>query len=106
MTKEYRGLSTKASLEQIYKIEGARGYFKGNGANIIKIVPFTAFEFYFYEVFKTGIFPTKQKHELSVLDKLVCGGLTGSTASFLTYPIDLIKTHLCINVENKGMGVF
>ena len=93
-------------MKRIYKIEGLRGYFKGNGANIIKIVPFTALEFYFYEVFKTTIFPSKEKSDLSFVDKLVCGGLTGSTAMFVTYPIDLIKTYLSINVESKSTGMF
>ena len=34
------------------------------------------------------------------MDKLLCGGLTGMTASFATYPLDLVKTYLTINVDN------
>jgi hypothetical protein len=42
-----------------------RGFFKGNGATILKIAPFSAFEFYFYEIFKTSLFPGKTRNELS-----------------------------------------
>jgi solute carrier family 25 phosphate transporter 23/24/25/41 len=36
----------------MYKEEGWRGFFKGNGVNIVKIAPFSALEFFFYEFFK------------------------------------------------------
>ena len=84
----------------MWKLEGYKGYFKGNGATVIKIVPFSAIEFYMYEVFKSNLYPGKQKHELSYMNKLVCGGLTGMCASFAVYPIDLVKTYLTINVDN------
>jgi hypothetical protein len=41
----------------MYKAEGFPGFFKGNGATIMKIAPFSAFEFYFYEIFKSRLFP-------------------------------------------------
>ena len=43
----------------MYKLEGVKGYFKGNGATVGKIAPFSAFEFYFYEVYKSTLFPGK-----------------------------------------------
>lgn len=75
------------------------GYFKGNGATILKIAPFSAFEFYFYELFKMRLFPGTPKEKLSNFQKLMCGGLTGMVASTLTYPMDLVKTYLTINLE-------
>ena len=71
------------------------GFFKGNGVNVLRIAPFSAFEFYFYEMYKHKIFGGTQT---SIRDKFICGGMTGMTASFLTYPLDLIRTKLSINV--------
>ena len=34
-------------------------------------------------------------------DKLISGGLTGIVASTLTYPFDIVKTYLTINVDNS-----
>jgi solute carrier family 25 (mitochondrial phosphate transporter), member 23/24/25/41 len=80
------------------QLEGYKGFFKGNGVNLVKIIPFSALEFYFYEVYKSNLFPAD--HKLGYMDKLICGGLTGMTASFAVYPMDLVKTYLTINVDN------
>ena len=34
--------------------------------------------------------------------KLACGGLTGMTASLLTYPLDVIRTMMSISVNKSG----
>ena len=49
----------------MYKMEGFPGFFKGNGATIAKIAPFSAFEFYFYELFKNNLYPGKEKKDFS-----------------------------------------
>ena len=36
------------------------------------------------------------------MDKLVCGALTGMTASLAVYPLDLVKTFLTINTDNAA----
>ena len=79
----------------MWKHEGMYGFFKGNGVNVLRIAPFSAFEFYFYELYKHKVFGGNQT---SIRDKFICGGMTGMTASFLTYPLDLIRTKLSINV--------
>jgi solute carrier family 25 phosphate transporter 23/24/25/41 len=81
------------------KREGFIGFFKGNGMTVMKIAPFSAFEFYFYEVFKNNLYGHKK--QLGYFDKLISGGLTGIVASTLTYPFDIVKTYLTINVDNS-----
>ena len=78
------------------------GYFKGNGLTILKIAPFSAIEFYFYEVYKSNLFPGLEKHQLSYWQKLIAGGLTGVTAQCATYPMDLLKTYMTINIDNAN----
>jgi len=36
------------------------------------------------------------------MQKIISGGLTGIVASTLTYPMDLVKTYLTINLENDN----
>jgi solute carrier family 25 phosphate transporter 23/24/25/41 len=79
-TKEYRGLSTIASFKYMWQKEGLVGFFKGNGMTVLKIAPFSAIEFYCYEVYKSKLFPKKEKHEFTYMEKILCGGLTGITA--------------------------
>lgn len=93
---EYAGLSTMQSFKFMWQNEGFYGFLKGNGVNVVRIAPFSAFEFYFYEFYKTKLFDSKNTSNSS---KLICGGFTGMTASFLTYPLDLIRTKLSIRVS-------
>lgn len=76
------------------------GFFKGNGATVLKIAPFSAIEFFMYEVFKTKLFPGKTRNELHFMEKIVAGGLTGMVSQTVTYPLDLLKTYLTVNIEN------
>lgn len=75
------------------------GFLKGNGVNVVRIAPFSAFEFFFYDFYKLYLFGGV---EATAFSKLMCGGLTGMTASFLTYPLDLIRTVLSVNVDNPN----
>ena len=75
------------------------GVFKGNGVNVVRIAPFSAFEFFFYDLYRRFIFGGR---DTSPLLKLACGGLTGMTASFLTYPLDLIRTVMSVKVDGAA----
>jgi solute carrier family 25 phosphate transporter 23/24/25/41 len=86
----------------MYKYEGFRGFFKGNGISMVKIVPFSAAEFFFYDVFKSKLFPGLEKHELSNVQKLIAGGLTGALALGIVYPTDVIKTYMSVNTEGAN----
>lgn len=87
----------------MWRNEGLYGFFKGNGVNIVRIAPFSAFEFFFYEFYKHTFFTPNADGQVSNMGKLICGGLTGSTASTLTYPLDLIRTKLSINVADSAI---
>merc|ERR1712228_278438 len=77
--------------------EGFNGLFKGNGANVARIAPFSAFEFFFYEIYKAKIL---SGGDISPSKKLLCGALTGMTATTLTFPLDLIRLKLVIRLDN------
>ena len=96
---EYEGLSVWRSFIFMWKNEGMYGFLKGNGVNVVRIAPFSAFEFFFYDFYKLHLFGGV---EATALSKLMCGGLTGMTASFLTYPLDLIRTVLSVKVDNPN----
>jgi len=97
---EYASKGTLWSLNHILKTEGVFGMFKGNALTCVKITPFSAVEFYAYEVYKKKLFPGKTKKELGYGAKLLCGSLTGMTAQLTTYPVDLIKTYITIGLAS------
>jgi solute carrier family 25 phosphate transporter 23/24/25/41 len=103
---EYEGLSAGRSLLVMWQKEGMFGLLKGNGVNVVRIAPFTAFEMFFYDYYKENLFGGVGA---TASAKLVCGGLTGMTASTLTYPLDLIRTVLGVKVDgdaSKAQSIF
>ena len=81
----------------MWQKEGFYGMLKGNGVNVVRIAPFSAFEFFFYDLYKNVLFGGSTA---SVSNKLICGGMTGMTASFLTYPLDMIRTVMSVQVDS------
>ena len=79
--------------------------FKGNGINVMIQAPFTAFEFYFYEVFKNNLFPNTRREDLTYWQKVCCGGMTGQAATLIIYPLDLIKTYVTVD-ESTNQSIY
>lgn len=50
--RKFQGILT--SLRLIGREEGVKGYFKGNGTNVMRIVPYVAVQFAAYEEYKKG----------------------------------------------------
>ena len=89
---------------KFYSLEGLKGFFRGNGSNVVRIVPFSAIEFYTFEICKESILPPDNpRHKPSLL---LCGSLSGIAASVLTYPLDFVRTILTIQTDAKYKGMW
>lgn len=80
---------------------------RGNGASVLRVVPYAAFHFTAYEKFR-GLLArqlygseTKHHHIPPWLD-LLAGSAAGGAAVLLTYPLDLVRTRLAYGSERKG----
>lgn len=91
-------------MQKFYSLEGIKGFFKGNGSNVIRIVPFSALEFYTFEKSKKIFLPKDEPRHKGWL--LFCGSMSGVVASFFTYPLDLVRTILSINVDKQKTGIW
>lgn len=97
------GKGTLATVAQIYREEGYRGLFRGNGVNCVRIVPYTAIQYTVYEDLKDMV--TGGVRPLATGEKLACG-MAGGLASVLgTYPMDLVKTRLSVLTARSLKGV-
>lgn len=92
----YVNYSVLSGFKAIYRKEGLRGYFKGNGAMMVRIFPYAAIQFMSYEQYKRLLKPyfSAQNH----INKLVAGSLTGITAVTCTYPLDVVRARLAYQV--------
>ncbi|KAF9920922.1 hypothetical protein FBU30_009118 [Linnemannia zychae] len=83
------------TLRKMWAEEGFIGFMRGNGTNVIRIVPYSAVQFASYEQFKRLLMdPAKQ--DLDTPRRLTAGALAGLTSVAFTYPLDIVRTRLSI----------
>jgi len=98
-------------LESFYRIvqqEGFLSLYKGNGAQMLRIFPYAAFQFTSYEFYKRLNRRLFTKTHTNLINSLACGSLAGITAVTLTYPLDVIRSRLAFQFkgENIYSGIF
>ena len=94
-------------LSKFYKTQGFTGLFKGNSASIARIFPFSAIEFYSFELYKNIFIRGKPVDEYHFYRLFLCGTLAGLNAITLTYPLDVARTLLAVETkESQKSGLF
>ena len=88
---------------QIYQKDGIKGYFRGNGTNVIKIAPETAFRFLFYDMIHDAI--CRNRKNSGALSKFTAGSLAGVFSTIITFPFDLAKTKLSLTAPDYYKGL-
>lgn len=106
---------TLQGLKYIWRTEGLRGLFKGNGTNCARIVPNSAVKFISYEEASKGILwlyrhqTGKEDAELTPILRLGAGACAGIIAMSATYPMDLVRGRLTVQTEaspRQYRGIF
>eukprot|EP01137_Pigoraptor_chileana_P006243 Opistho-2@50377 len=91
------------ALSKILREEGTIGFFKGNGTNVIRMVPYSAVQFASYEQYKKlMLLLPPEVEELTTLRRLLAGAMAGVTSVIVTYPLDLIRTRLSAQGEGSS----
>ncbi len=101
----YTNHSIWNAFRAIGRNEGFRGYYKGNGAMMVRVFPYAAIQFMCFEQYKRLLKPYFSQEHLH-FSKLLAGSMTGVTAVTFTYPLDLVRARLAFQVsERKYTGV-
>ncbi|KAI7742469.1 hypothetical protein M8C21_007630 [Ambrosia artemisiifolia] len=103
---KYNG--TVQGLKYIWRTEGFRGLFKGNGTNCARIVPNSAVKFFSYEEASKGILwlyrqqPGNEDAELTPVLRLGAGACAGIIAMSATYPMDLVRGRITVQTDKSS----
>lgn len=73
-------------------------YFRGNGASVIRIIPYAALHFMTYEQYRCWILNNYSSLGSGPHIDLLAGAAAGGTAVLCTYPLDLARTKLAYQV--------
>ena len=97
----YNYKNTWHALQMIVKYDGVGALYQGYRATLMRDVPFSAFQFAFYEKFKVEArkWEARPDGQMSLWVETACGGVAGGLAGFLTTPLDVMKTLLQTQVK-------
>ncbi|VUZ45206.1 unnamed protein product [Hymenolepis diminuta] len=110
----YQARGTKAastgligSFKKMFHEGGVISMWRGNGVNCIKIGPEQAFRFEAYETYKKILFKKDGSSEPLVLyEKFIAGALAGATSQTLIYPMEVLKTRMCLRKTGQYSSMF
>ncbi|KAK6129499.1 hypothetical protein DH2020_036732 [Rehmannia glutinosa] len=102
-TQGFHSLGIYDSLKKLLKHEGVAGFYKGNGASVLRIVPYAALHFMTYEHYRLWILDNYAALGTGPVVDLLAGSAAGGTAVLCTYPLDLARTKLAYQiVDTRG----
>ncbi|CAG9463828.1 unnamed protein product [Pedinophyceae sp. YPF-701] len=90
------------SFVAIGKEEGLRGYWKGNFAQVARVLPYSAAQLYSYDVFK-GWAGGNSPEGLTIPKKLAAGACAGMFSTLATYPLDTIRLRMAVDPASKSI---
>lgn len=95
--KMYHGFLDAAKI--IHRKEGFRGFFAGISPTLVEIVPYMAFSFAVYETTKEAWMTRLESTELSPLESMTIGGVTGTVSKLAILPLDNVKKRMQVQTQ-------
>ncbi|RZC68403.1 hypothetical protein C5167_031650 [Papaver somniferum] len=104
-TEGFHSIGVYQSMKKLLKHEGVFGFYKGNGASVIRIVPYAALHFMTYEQYRCWILNNCPAMGTGPVVDLLAGSAAGGTAVLFTYPLDLARTKLAYQVTSPKESI-
>jgi len=93
----------------VIKEDGVRALWKGNGANVVRVIPVYAMKFSFNDRFRDIVRqPGQTDSDLTTLQLLACGTTAGLFQTCCTFPLELVRTRLSYQTlqdSNRYRGI-
>ena len=91
--------------KQLVANEGYGALWKGLGANMVRVAPYGAINFYVYDACK-GLYRRQfgEKAKMSALPTMCFGALAGAAAQTGVYPLEMIQRRIQVAGMKKGAG--
>ncbi|XP_057434491.1 adenine nucleotide transporter BT1, chloroplastic/mitochondrial [Lotus japonicus] len=103
------GSSTSEVFQNIMKIDGWKGLFRGNLVNVIRVAPSKAIELFAFDTVNKNLSPKLgEQSKFPIPASLIAGACAGVSSTICTYPLELLKTRLTIqrDVYNGLLDAF
>ncbi|KAI2811295.1 hypothetical protein BLOT_002469 [Blomia tropicalis] len=94
----YKNFGVFSGLYAIIRQESFLSLYKGNGAQMVRVFPYAAFQFMSFEIYKKLLnqitFVANNEGKVNHKLKFVAGSMAGVTSVLMTYPLDLVRARL------------
>ena len=84
-------------MREIVKAEGWQGLWRGNSANVIRVVPNKGILLMCSDMYKATVFAALPNAGVATISS-IAGSLAGLTAVLLTYPLELVRTRMAFKI--------
>ena len=83
--------------------QGVPAFWRGNGVNVVRIIPNAAIKFSCNDAYKRLLTPEGgDPRNLPVAQKLLAGSSSGVTMTMLTYPLDVARTRVTADMAGSN----
>lgn len=93
-----------ATARALLKDGGVRGFWQGNGANLLKVVPESAVRFWCYDTICSHL--TQNESQPTVSQRMFGGMVAGAVSQAVVYPLDVTKTRLAVAASGRYTGIW
>ncbi|XP_069505234.1 mitochondrial coenzyme A transporter SLC25A42 isoform X2 [Ambystoma mexicanum] len=107
-------LKTHQSRSEAYRLiyrtylkDGFFSLWRGNSATMVRVVPYAAIQFCAHEQYKEllGSYYGFQGKVLTPLPRLIAGSLAGTTATMITYPLDMVRARMAVTPKEMYSNI-
>ncbi|VDP93761.1 unnamed protein product [Echinostoma caproni] len=97
------------TVNKMLKEGGVGSLWRGNGVNCLKIAPESAIKFQAYEQYKQWLGPVfgdEKNGPVSLQTKFFAGAFAGATSQTIIYPMEVLKTRMCLRKSGQYSSIF
>jgi solute carrier family 25 protein 42 len=89
---------------QIYSSSGIRAFWKGHTATLVRVIPYSATNFFVFDRSQRLIEETVPFNKNPVIVRFLSGAIAGSVAVMVTYPLETLRARLAVDMNTRYSG--